>query len=58
MDENQIMLVKFKRGELELFVRAIESSPLYKGEVRLQVMANNLKMILEATKDEGRNNRS
>lgn len=58
MDENQIMLVKFKRGELELFVRAIESSPLYKGEVRLQVMANNLKRILEATKNEGGNNRS
>ena len=52
-NEDQIMLVKFKRGELELFVRAIESSPLFKGEVRLQVMANNLKMILEATKNEG-----
>ena len=58
MDENQIMLVKFKRGELELFVRVIEFSPIYKGEVRLQVMANNLKRILEATKDEGGNNRS
>ena len=53
MDENQIMLVKFKRGELELFLRAIQSSPLFKGEVRLQVMVNNLKRILEATKDEG-----
>ncbi len=47
----QNMLVKFKRGDLEIFVKALESSPLWKTEPRVQAMANNLKMILEATKN-------
>ena len=54
--DNQNMLVKFKRSDLKLFVKALESSPLFKSEVRVQVIVNNLKMILEAT-DESRNNK-
>ena len=48
--DNQNMLVKFKRSDLKLFVKALEASPLCKSEV------NNLKMILEAT-DESRDNK-
>lgn len=54
----QNMLVKFKRSDLELFVKALESSPLWKIEPKVQAMANNLKMILEATRDGEKNNRN
>lgn len=49
--DNQNMLVKFKRSDLEIFVKALESSPLWKTEPKIQAMVNNLKMILEATKN-------
>lgn len=54
--DDQNMLVKFKRSDLKLFVKALGSSPLFKSEVKVQVIVNNLKMILEAT-DESRNNK-
>ena len=54
--DDQNMLVKFKRSDLKLFVKALESSPLFESEVKVQVMVNNLKMILEAT-DESRDSK-